>query len=521
MPMRQLEGAAEPYLLDHVEEPELEFGFGQLADYPRDGLLLFGPLRDPSLPTEVRYGVIGEPAGIGRLERWAARVAGFVPRFVPPRNPDAEHHTAFPGFEAVFQARWPARAGVRIEISPERLSTALRIANHHEAVRTAVDLFVQPLIDHGNREENQPQFWFVVIPELVWERGRPQSKAVHGEALAGQITVSAARARRLKDEPTLFGAEEAEAEIYRYATNFRRQLKARLLPHRIVTQIVRETTLSPTDFVNRTGYPLRKVEDDATIAWKLCTTAYYKSVGNPWRLARVRPSVCYVGLVYKRTDADSDRTNACCAAQMFLTSGEGVVFRGAVGPWYTPSTKQFHLSRDAARDLIALVVGEYERQHGGSPPEELFIHGRARFDEEEWQGFRSAVPPGTSLVGVQIRDAANDLKLFRRGSYPVLRGTMLKVSEMAAFVWTSGYVPRLGTYIGAETPNPIFVHVQRGECPIDVVVRDVMGLTKINFNTCLFNDRKPVTIRFANAIGDILTAAPLVTEPKLPFKFYI
>jgi hypothetical protein len=509
------------YLLDHVEEPELEFGFGQLADYPRDGLLLFGPVRDTSLPTEVRYGVIGEPMGIERLERWAARVAGFIPRFVPPRNPDAEHHTAFPGFEAVFQARWPTRASARLAVSTERLADVLRLANHHEAVKTAVDLFVRPLIEYSNHEENQPQFWFVVIPEAVWERGRPQSKRVHGETLPGHVTVSAARAKRLKDEPTLFGDEEAEADVYRYVTNFRRQLKARLLAHKIVTQIVRETTLAPNDFLNRAGYPIRKLEDDATIAWKLCTTAYYKAIGNPWYLAGVRPGVCYVGLVYKRTDPDSNQTNACCAAQMFLAFGDGVVFRGAVGPWYTPSTKQFHLSHDAARELIELVVSEYRRQHDGSLPKELFIHGRARSDEEEWQGFRSAVPAGTNLVGVQIRDAANDLKLFRRGTYPVLRGTMLKVSEDAAFVWTSGYVPRLGTYIGMETPNPIFVRVQYGECSINVVVRDVMVLTKINYNTCLFNDRMPVTIHFANAIGDILIAAPLTNEPKLPFKFYI
>ncbi len=50
---------------------------------------------------------------------------------------------------------------------------------------------------------------------------------------------------------------------------------------------------------------------------------------------------------------------------------------------------------------------------------------------------------------------------------------------------------------------------------------DVLALTKINFNSCLFNDREPVTIRFADAIGDILAAAPLQSEPMLPFKFYI
>ena len=50
---------------------------------------------------------------------------------------------------------------------------------------------------------------------------------------------------------------------------------------------------------------------------------------------------------------------------------------------------------------------------------------------------------------------------------------------------------------------------------------DVLGLTKINFNSCLFNDRLPVTIKFADAVGDVLVSAPVDGEPKLPFKYYI
>jgi len=34
---------------------------------------------------------------------------------------------------------------------------------------------------------------------------------------------------------------------------------------------------------------------------------------------------------------------------------------------------------------------------------------------------------------------------------------------------------------------------------LEALLRDVMGLTKINFNSCLHNDRLPVTIRFADA----------------------
>jgi len=65
------------------------------------------------------------------------------------------------------------------------------------------------------------------------------------------------------------------------------------------------------------------------------------------------------------------------------------------------------------------------------------------------------------------------------------------------------------------------VSIRRGEAPLETVLRDVLALSKINFNTCLFNDRSPVTIRFADAIGDILVAAPQNHEPMLPFKFYI
>jgi len=91
----------------------------------------------------------------------------------------------------------------------------------------------------------------------------------------------------------------------------------------------------------------------------------------------------------------------------------------------------------------------------------------------------------------------------------------------SAFLWTSGYVPRLDTYLGPDAPNPLRVTVRRGDAALETVLRDVLSLTKINFNSCLFNDRKPVTIRFADAIGDILVSAPVHSEPRLPFKFYI
>lgn len=471
----------------------------------------------------MRYGVIGTAEGIRRFRTWAKTLTGFIDVPAPgPRSRAIEpQHVPFPGFAAAFHADWPAEpTHVIDDLDQAEIEQTLNIANRHEAIRSTVDLFVARLVSENNRVESPPALWFVVIPEKVYELGRPQSSVRKDDRVMGAVTVSQRRARQLAVQPTLFGEEEREAEVYQYATHFRRQLKARLLKEKIVTQIVRETTLTPEEFRKENGMLVRRVEDPATIAWKLGTGAYYKAGGKPWQLADVRPGVCYVGLVYKRSDLTSDKRHACCAAQMFLTDGEGVVFRGALGPWFQTDTKQFHLDRMAAKSLIQMVVGEYKRLHG-TPPKELFIHAKSAFTDEEWAGFKEGSVPETNLVGVQIADARDDLKLFRPGSYPVIRGTVLYTGERNAYLWTSGYAPRLDTYMGPETPNPITVRVLRGDCPLETVLSDVLGLTKINFNSCLHNDRLPVTIRFANAVGDVLISAPMDSEPKLPFKFYI
>ncbi len=52
-------------------------------------------------------------------------------------------------------------------------------------------------------------------------------------------------------------------------------------------------------------------------------------------------------------------------------------------------------------------------------------------------------------------------------------------------------------------------------------LQDVLALTKLNYNTCMLADGQPVTLKFADAVGEILTAGPLTEIPPLPFKHYI
>jgi hypothetical protein len=56
---------------------------------------------------------------------------------------------------------------------------------------------------------------------------------------------------------------------------------------------------------------------------------------------------------------------------------------------------------------------------------------------------------------------------------------------------------------------------------IRTALADIMGLTKINYNSCNFNDGLPVTVRFARMVGDVLTMGSAKGEEKKPFKSYV
>jgi hypothetical protein len=505
--------------LIRIAEPLLAFRYGQTAEHPRDGLFLFGPLDDKQHPRQLRCGIIGPAMAIARFKAWADRARGPL----PPADINKAHHTAWPGFEAAFRCEWPVEALAEIPVSNEALTKAIHIGDRHEAIYRAVDLYEKPILDYLATNEARPALWFVIIPEEIYQLGRPQSEVKRSERTASQIKGSLpGKATRVSGQIALFGQDREADEMRRYAKHFRNQLKARLLRHLVAIQVVRETTVAPGEFLNAFDRPIRGVQDPATLTWNLCTTAFFKGEGKPWRLASIREGVCYIGLVFKRDPAGDREQYACCGAQMFLNSGDGVVFRGAFGNWWKRDQKEYHLDEAAAKDLIERVVAEYKRQHNDQPPKELFIHGRAEFTDEEWKGFTAAVDTRTNLVGVRIR-RSKDIKLFSGDTMPVMRGMAYATSSNRAYLWTAGYVPRLDTYPGWEVPNPLAVDVLRGVAPLEVVLADVMALTKLNYNSADYSATLPVTLGFADAVGEILMAAPDDGSPipPLPFRYYI
>lgn len=554
----------------NLSEPEVAVGFGQKSDYPKEGLLLFGPLPFDRNPRTIRAGVIGTKEGVDLFKKWSRQFNGCQNDIGDVRN-----SMAFPGFEAVFGTKWMLDPVHAIALSRTDLINTILLRDRHQAIFKTAGLFVDSISEAIRTDDIDVDIWFVVIPDEVFVYGRPNSRVPSAIAIASPGALGRRLANRfLHSTPSLFPEDNEQAKVYDHHLDFHHQLKARLLAQRAVTQVMRESSLASItstatsnslprsddggesehlgdsadasdlidDLDEETAADLegmregdsevepysvspsssRQMQDKASVAWNLSTAIFFKAGGRPWRVASARSSVCYIGLIFKR-DPSSGARHACCGAQMFLQDSDGLVFKGAMGPWYSPETGQFHLNRSEAKRLIEAALNSY-RLENGEPPRELFIHGRTRFNDEEWSGFCDAIDLNqTHLIGVRIT-RSNEYKLYSSGERAVRRGTAVRMGNRVGLLWTSGFIEKLKTYPGRETPNPLRVEIvndTRKETKIETVLKDILMLTKMNFNSCVYADGIPVTMRFADAIGDVLMTAKNEKIPPLPFRYYI
>lgn len=494
-----------------LAEPQMEFRYAQAMTDPHDGLSMFGPYDAdmPSHPKNISYGVIGSPSGIETFGHWAQRMRSAIH---PQEHESRRLWPTFPGFDAAFVSGWPAEPTRTVTLDKDRLIDASRNKDANKRAFGVVEQYLNG-IERLHKRDEPFGVIICVVPDIVYANCRPLSRVPDGVGYAVSARVRAQRARGQTD---LF--DSYDPSLYHYSVDFRRQVKARAMKYDIPIQIIRESTLrlSPsTQTFERGLTPL------CDRAWNLGVALYYKAGGKPWRLSSARAGVCYIGIAYRRTDQSSESRTACCAALMFLDSGDGIVFMGEYGPWYSPPRRNdFHLTRGAAKRLLEGVLRTYE-QLEGKGLREVFLHCRSSIDDEEFAGFKDACPKGVQIVGIRVRQERFDARLFREGSYPVLRGTFWQVHPRKGYLWASGFKPRLATYDGWEVPVPLRIDIQQGEADLQQVAVDIFGLTKLNYNACRLGDSKPVTIGFSDAVGEILVSNPTVQQRSPKFKFYI
>jgi hypothetical protein len=297
--------------------------------------------------------------------------------------------------------------------------------------------------------------------------------------------------------------------------NFHDLFKAQAIDLQLPCQVLRPDTYGSSAAGRTRG---RRLQDKATTAWNFHTALYYKAGGVPWRLAR-QPSTlttCYVGVsFFKSLAGDKLMTSV---AQVFDERGEGLVVQGGSAS-YDKDDRSPHLSAEDAQELLAGGLATYRREHK-TMPARLLMHKTSYFNVQEKEGFTRAAEDEKLEVLDLVTVRRSGARVLRAGDSPMVRGTAMLFDEKSGIVYLKGTVPYFQVYPGAYIPRALEFIREDGETGASELARELIELSKLNFNNTQFDTGDPITVRAARRVGDILKHVPSGKKVNSRFRYF-
>lgn len=476
----------------HVfDEPMLEFGDGGQHCDPRQGLREHGPLQ-PRSGDVIRVGVIGTDDTVAGFTEFLGETGRGIEsgnKQLINLNPD------FPGLgnQNPFRCKFEVPDGATATISRRQVNEITTIGRHDDAVRHAVELVTSQL------------------SALVEGSAKPDVIVL---ALPIPLIEKLVNAKSEEEEST---DQDDGSDML----NFRDLLKAKTLHLPVPTQIVWPDTWDDAAKIPRKvkRNSNRQTQVKATRAWNLLNALFYKAGKVPWRLlpdqAEYRTSFLGIGF-YRDLDGQQLWTST---AQMFDERGRGLILRGARAQTETRGRHPYLTAKDA-EDLVVQSIAAYKAHHRHVPAR-LVVLKTSRFRPEEAEGIDAALGKSgiemSDLVWVQ---ESSPIAIFRDGNYPVLRGTFVDLGGKG-LLYTRGSVPFYGTFPGLRVPRPLLlVPHENSDSKILTLAKDVLALTKVNWNTTQFDQKLPAPIKAAREVGRILKHVEFGTAVSSDFRRY-
>ena len=473
-----ISGLRLPHLLlssEWFEEPSLVFADGKHHVDPKVGIPLYGPasLGSSRHKNEVHIGFIGSGEGIDKAMRFYSACCEGVD--------GDDQHEPFPGCKQDRGYRCNLRMddSFNEKITQRELAEVTKIKSQKERFLATLDLLVEKLRLLTQEHDHPVDYVAVVVPPSIFERCRV--------------------------------ADYHEKGIGMIHRDLRRAFKARAMEFQKATQLIQESTLSDTAVS-------RNLDHKSERAWNLFNGLYFKVDGLPWGPANLPPSSCFVGVSFYRPLGQASTLHTSLV-QAFDENGEGLVLRGHSFHWDEKKDgKAPHLTEELAGKLIDDVLTQYGKLRHQQPTR-VIVHKTSRFEPAETVGFQASLKRVSQCDLVALRPSS-EIRLIRAGSYPPLRGTSFNIGDLS-FLYTTGYIPFLGRFPQGHVPSPLELADHVGDTPRSQLLREVLTLTKMNWNSARMYGLMPITVRFSRLVGEILREMPEDTTPHPKYKFYI
>jgi hypothetical protein len=445
-------------------EPQLRFKLGiqeSIID-PKVGLLVHGPLDFNSKRrkfSEIRLGLIcKEPS---RIITFLNKLNSYFPLQKVGDRP-------YKGFQTIYRVpiRIPSESEV-VQLTNQEVSKVLGTGNTFEKI---VQVYDEKIQEFHDRMRGRYDVLIIQIPRELSRYDNPQK-----------------------------------------SQNLRNSLKALAIRREIVTQILTEKTLTSTY--------------DCENMWNLSLGLYVKAGGVPWMLREFTNTKSFIGIAYGIRKLESGQSILSGLAEIFNEFGEHVsmvsITSEAFGKDFTLETDgSYHLSEEKIALLVEKLIQEYKRRVGNLP-EKVVLHKTTFFNASEKRGVESVLAKFDIIYDLVNIIENPSLRIFTIDKIAPSRGTFQKINETTGLIYTTGYVKSLKTYPGIGIPKPLEFHIDEGKTKLEKLGKEILALTKMNWNSTNLMLREPVTIKYASNIVEILKAGLQPHEVVKDIRYYM
>ena len=497
-----------PLKINVLREPELSFGEGKTDVDPRRGLTKNRPA-DFCGERSIRLGLVGLSDDVLAAKTW---LAGFS-EFRPAQEKNSNRFRKWPGLSKALGATFDVEDRHIRKIDKGAYSKFMSTARKGSGFQDLVDLFSDRI--EGLFGDDGPDCVIVCVPPELGDLRAANPSLSPEEKRALEYLRQEEQSDQLAlFQPTPEELKEAEA-LYTMADDllfrtFYRALKAKvmLLDNAAPIQVLRRNTIERADNLGHSH---------ATRIWNIATSIYYKARGIPWRPHSLPANVCFVGITFHHMKKRSGHLVYASVAQAYSTDVEPFALKGASINHEQKRDRQPYLNETQSQSLLEDLLREYEKR-AGVKPDRVVIHKTTTFQEEEVEGFESAaqdVVPKIDMIWLR----STPFRIVRKGQEEPWRGTLCSFDDKH-YLFTSGYVPWWNEYPGAHIPAPVEIGSAK---PTDMEERskEIMALTKMNWNSSDGIGSLPITLMFARRVGELMTEFGKDDKPNPSYRFYI
>jgi SIR2-like domain len=289
-----------------------------------------------------------------------------------------------------------------------------------------------------------------------------------------------------------------------------------------------------TQFLNQETF---KDETQCRVWWWLSLAFYVKSMRTPWVLDGLDESTAFVGLGFSVKHAVEKRRHIVLGcSHIYSARGIGLQYRLSKieNPVFFGGNP--FLSREDARQ-VGERIRELFFESRSKLPDRVVIHKRTPFRFDERVGLREGLSGVANIEMLEIyvdeslryvASSVNSRGELDADGYPVKRCTTVKLDDRSALLWVHGASLEVSTnarrpYFQGKRriPAPIILRRHAGNSDLRMVAEEILGLSKMNWNTFDFYTKLPATVHSSNEIARIGSLLERFGANSYDFRLFI